>query len=261
MVCARRTNYPTGRVPIQAPAAKRTWVTGYAVSGKLFLGSISLLLDPTSVAVGNPRALIEQALGFPSLRGGRYQRCPAGWLVGRCAMWAPHEQASQTYSSSRPPSNSPQRWCSRIKATKAPRIPGMGWKITTTATPCVGCPTTTNPESLSHSLLRVALFLSRNSRCFRRGHKRHAVCCRRYGRCRWSSRETEVALVARRRHEYPPAPPYDVRTSYRHAGSGGLYRARGAATGRNDSAVARVTPCASAPPLAMNRRIRARPGP
>lgn len=31
-----------------------------------------------------------------SLRGGRYQRCPAGWLVGRCAMWAPHEQASQT---------------------------------------------------------------------------------------------------------------------------------------------------------------------
>jgi len=147
-------------------------------------------------------------------------------------MWAPHEQASQTYSSSRPPSNSPQRWCSRIKVTKAPRIPGMGWKITTTATPCVGCPTTTNPESLSHSLLPVALSLSGTSRSFRRGHKRHAVCCRRYGRCRWSSSETEIALVARRRHEYPSAPPYDVRANYRHAGSGGLYRARGAATGR-----------------------------
>jgi hypothetical protein len=48
-----------------------------------------------------------------------------GALAG-CAICAPHEHASHTRPLSNPPSRSPQRWCSRTKATKALRMPGMG---------------------------------------------------------------------------------------------------------------------------------------
>ncbi len=39
---------------------------------------------------------------------------------------APQEHASQTYPLFRPPSSSPQRWCSRTNVTKAARVTGMG---------------------------------------------------------------------------------------------------------------------------------------
>jgi len=66
-------------------------------------------------------------------RQARYVRAGAGG--GAVAGWvicAPHEHASQTYPFSKSPSNSPQRWCSATKNTKAARLSGMGPEGTTT---------------------------------------------------------------------------------------------------------------------------------
>jgi hypothetical protein len=49
-----------------------------------------------------------------------------GGAVARWTIWAPQEHASQTDSPSRPPSRSPQRWCSATKATRAAGVSGMG---------------------------------------------------------------------------------------------------------------------------------------
>jgi hypothetical protein len=49
---------------------------------------------------------------------------PGGALAG-CSIRAPHEHASHTWPSSSPPSRSPYRWCSRVKATRAASTPGM----------------------------------------------------------------------------------------------------------------------------------------
>ena len=46
--------------------------------------------------------------------------------TARWAILVPREHASQTHPLSKPPSSSPQGWCSPTRATKAVRVSGMG---------------------------------------------------------------------------------------------------------------------------------------
>ena len=84
-------------------------------------------LDATPVTFKERRERIEWQIRRVEKRMAELEARLA--MLGELTGWticAPHEHASQTCPLSRPPSSSPQCWCSRTKATKAARIAGMG---------------------------------------------------------------------------------------------------------------------------------------